>query len=572
MEASSPLAALHHPLMSSPSWGGRDIFGARPHPHCRGASGAVAAASFSLREKLQRGGVDYFNVKDLRGSSPAASLAADLSQNFRIDSDHSPHFPTPRRALFTAKTMSGMEGRHHVTTPPLHSSSPANQNDMMDLSPLPHTKAPFVTQVEITSPTPITTPTMDDDDNDYDAMMLDSPVPMSRQASLEPPKMLVPDRRMANARRPSLSRMKGFTTMAVPARAHAEPQVRSAFCFDADAGSSSHSIHLSPSECFASESPPHDGGMQSPNSPCASMSMASRARSFMANPSGSSGSRLGSPVNYHYRRQSNPFLRSRKQVRRSLSMFENPADVVKAKSESDDVVTSSLKAVVDLDHTYEPTLPHFLPDDPADTIPRITRETLLEVLDGQHIDKFDHKMLIDCRFEYEYDGGHIDGAVNHNDKELLAYQLFDEPIQGRALLIFHCEYSAHRAPLMARHIRSTDRSFNAESYPKLTYPDVYILDGGYSAFFTEHRARCFPPEYVAMSDEKHQRTCEREMGRLKARKGLGRAQTFAFGSRDNCPDESPTGPLSRAPICNSPLGYSPSASEQRSPPRRLVSF
>lgn len=31
---------------------------------------------------------DYFNVKDVRGSSPAASLAADLSQNFRLDNDH----------------------------------------------------------------------------------------------------------------------------------------------------------------------------------------------------------------------------------------------------------------------------------------------------------------------------------------------------------------------------------------------------------------------------------------------------------------------------------------------------
>jgi M-phase inducer tyrosine phosphatase len=68
------------------------------------------------------------------------------------------------------------------------------------------------------------------------------------------------------------------------------------------------------------------------------------------------------------------------------------------------------------------------------------------------------------------------------------------------------------------------------------------LDGGYSAFFAEHRGRCFPPEYVEMSDEKHQRTCEREMGRLKQRKGLGRAQTFAFGQREACEMDSPTGP------------------------------
>jgi len=60
----------------------------------------------------------------------------------------------------------------------------------MEVSPLPH-KTPFAsTQIEITSPTPISTPTVDDDDND-DEMMLDSPAPITRQGSLEPPKPLV---------------------------------------------------------------------------------------------------------------------------------------------------------------------------------------------------------------------------------------------------------------------------------------------------------------------------------------------------------------------------------------------
>lgn len=42
-------------------------------------------AGRALRERLQK--TDYFNVKEFQGSSPAASLAADLSQNFRIDTD-----------------------------------------------------------------------------------------------------------------------------------------------------------------------------------------------------------------------------------------------------------------------------------------------------------------------------------------------------------------------------------------------------------------------------------------------------------------------------------------------------
>lgn len=254
-------------------------------------------------------------------------------------------------------------------------------------------------------------------------------------------------------------------------------------------------------------------------------------------------------------------------------MFEHPADVMKPKPDGEEATTSSLKSVMDIEEIHELLLPHFMPEDPTDIIPRIDKETLLDVLDGKYADMFDQKVVIDCRFEYEYDGGHIQGAVNHNDKELLASQLFQTPIAGRTLLIFHCEYSAHRAPLMARHIRSEDRTINAEHYPRLTYPEVYILDGGYSGFFAEHRTRCFPQEYVEMSDEKHQRTCEREMGRLKARKGLGRAQTFAFGQREPCVNESPTGPSrpgSRLASVTT-LGQAFALSE-RSPARSMVSY
>lgn len=254
-------------------------------------------------------------------------------------------------------------------------------------------------------------------------------------------------------------------------------------------------------------------------------------------------------------------------------MFEHPADVMKPKPEAETPAPSGLQSVMDVEEANELALPHTVPDDPTDTIPRISKETLLQVLDGAYADCFDQKMIIDCRFEYEYEGGHIDSAVNYNDKDLLSSQLFQTPMNGRTLLVFHCEYSAHRAPLMARHIRSEDRTANAEHYPRLTYPEVYILEGGYSAFFGEHRGRCFPPEYVEMSDEKHQRTCEREMGRLKARKAFGRAQTFAFGQRELSCDDSPTAP-SRPSSRHAPFAmssFSPPVMCDRSQ-RRMASY
>lgn len=292
----------------------------------------------------------------------------------------------------------------------------------------------------------------------------------------------------------------------------------------------------------------------------------------------------GSPASGHIRRPSNnPLMRPRKQFRRSLSMFENPGDITQPKKELSPAV-STLQAVMDVDETAnELVLPHFFPEGQNDSIPRISRATMLEVLDGKYGEQFDQKMIIDCRFEYEYDGGHINGAINYNDKELLSSHLFQTPMSGRTLLIFHCEYSAHRAPIMARHIRAADRCANAEHYPRLTYPEVYILDGGYSGFFSEHRDRCYPQAYVEMDDAEHVQTCEREMGRLrqkKERKGLSRAATFAFGSSHGSPSvqDSPTQPTRRnsreSPSVSMMmmLGASPLPGNDRSSTRRMASY
>ncbi|KAF4835841.1 M-phase inducer phosphatase [Colletotrichum tropicale] len=533
----SPLAAMHRP-MAVPTWGNKDLF--RPRPHYTGGH--------SLREQLHRSS-DYFGVS---GSSPAASLAADLSQNFRLDNEASPKFPTPRRALFTSNMMGDAESRDYiVTTPPMPESSPAAMNEMMDVSPLPH-KLPFMTQIEITSPTPGSTPTTEDDE-----MMLDSPAPIPRQASLEPPKPLGAERRKPGLRRPSLTRMKGYSTSGVPGRSNTDNQLPT-FRFGENRLSHMSSA-LSLDECFDATSPPQERRPQTANSPTPAVPGAIRPRPQFSSLSGNRNSPFGSQ--HHRRPVSNPFMRPRKQFRRSLSMFEHPGDVGKAKSEGGDSspTTPESHCGMDADEVQEPLLPHFLADDPTDTIPRITRETMVDLLDGKYSDKFDQKMVIDCRFEYEYEGGHIDGAVNYNNKDLLASQLFQHPMQGRTILIFHCEYSAHRAPMMARHVRSEDRTVNAEHYPHLTYPDVYILEGGYSAFFNEHRCRCYPQNYVEMSDEAHQRTCERELGRLKnPRKQFSRAQTFAFGERESCVEQSPTAPPR-------PSGLRPSISFRQDP-------
>jgi M-phase inducer tyrosine phosphatase len=341
------------------------------------------------------------------------------------------------------------------------------------------------------------------------------------------------------------------------------------FRFGAGSSKLSTSTSMSLGECFM-ESPPQERRPQSANSPSVSIMGPPRP----IKPFGSMNSnslRNGSPIGNHTRRPSNPLIRPRKQFRRSLSMFEHSGDVMKAKKEEQP--SSNLHTVMDIDELHQPALPHFFQEGQPDSIPRITKETLLQVLDGSFDGQFDQRMVIDCRFEYEFEGGHIDGAVNYNDKELLTSQLFETSPPGKTLLIFHCEYSAHRAPIMARHVRKQDRATNAEQYPKLTYPEVYLLDGGYSSFFSQHRERCFPQNYVEMDAKEHAYTCEREMGRLRQnRTKLSRAQTFAFGQGQI--DDSPTAPArsKSSGVDLMMMDMSPILNYDRGHPRRMVSY
>ncbi|KAG0213760.1 cell division cycle- protein [Mortierella sp. NVP41] len=136
---------------------------------------------------------------------------------------------------------------------------------------------------------------------------------------------------------------------------------------------------------------------------------------------------------------------------------------------------------------------------PDDTTRRVSPKTVVDVLEGKYKDKYDILHIIDCRFPYEFEGGHIKSAVNINttgelDKLLLQPARTDK----RVLLIFHCEFSSKRAPRLARHLRNQDRAWNVSHYPALFYPEVYVMEGGYSSFFEENKSYCWPEAYVKM--------------------------------------------------------------------------
>mmetsp|Transcript_2424 Transcript_2424/g.5675 ORF Transcript_2424/g.5675 Transcript_2424/m.5675 type:complete len:186 (+) Transcript_2424:1008-1565(+) len=121
----------------------------------------------------------------------------------------------------------------------------------------------------------------------------------------------------------------------------------------------------------------------------------------------------------------------------------------------------------------------------------ITSETLAELMLKTHFRNF---KIVDCRFEYEFLGGHIKTSVNANSPDDLLNTL--RGISPGTLLIFHCEFSQLRGPSMCRWLRNYDRTANCENYPRLDYPDLYILQGGYADFFCKFRNLCDPCEYV----------------------------------------------------------------------------
>lgn len=76
-------------------------------------------------------------------------------------------------------------------------------------------------------------------------------------------------------------------------------------------------------------------------------------------------------------------------------------------------------------------------------------------------------------------------------------------------------------------------------YPALSYPEIYVLDGGYKEFFNEYRERCEPQQYIKMEHDDHKQACERGMATFRRTTKFGRAQSYTFGAQRGI-DASPS--------------------------------
>ena len=110
-------------------------------------------------------------------------------------------------------------------------------------------------------------------------------------------------------------------------------------------------------------------------------------------------------------------------------------------------------------------------------------------------------IIVDCRFDYEFHGGHIKGAINIDSQEALEREFLHDLsklrllMSSRTIIVFHCEFSEKRGPGLWRTLRNLDRRINQAKCSELEeqqifFPEMYLLERGYKNFFEKHPDLC----------------------------------------------------------------------------------
>ncbi|KAA6401796.1 MAG: putative mitotic inducer phosphatase Cdc25 [Streblomastix strix] len=150
----------------------------------------------------------------------------------------------------------------------------------------------------------------------------------------------------------------------------------------------------------------------------------------------------------------------------------------------------------------------------------VDAEILIDYLIGRRNDA--PYMIVDTRWPYEYEGGHIITALNIWSRQSIQKHFFERVLEHHEnlLIFFHCEFSTHRAPALATHLRNLDRQNN--QYPKLDYPYIFLIKNGYSYFYEKYKIikELFEPRvgYVQMKDPQFRDECLRHSKERKDNK------------------------------------------------------
>jgi hypothetical protein len=171
-------------------------------------------------------------------------------------------------------------------------------------------------------------------------------------------------------------------------------------------------------------------------------------------------------------------------------------------------------------------------------IRRVSAETVAALMRGEFAMKCSRYAIVDCRYNYEHGGGHIHGAKNVMVQGITALYAHYAALETRKskevmdsssmVMIFHCEYSKNRGPSSCKKFRQLDRDANV--YPKLNFPELYVLDGGYRAFHKKFPQLCTPMGgFVSMWDSRF--AAERKQCHKESKMGPSKSQLRFSGGR-----------------------------------------
>lgn len=85
----------------------------------------------------------------------------------------------------------------------------------------------------------------------------------------------------------------------------------------------------------------------------------------------------------------------------------------------------------------------------------ISVHTMAKLLRGEFTDSVASFKVVDCRYPYEFEGGHIHSAQNFYTQEQILTELVNSKTESpklvsdeiqRNIIVFHCEFSSERGP------------------------------------------------------------------------------------------------------------------------------
>ena len=103
------------------------------------------------------------------------------------------------------------------------------------------------------------------------------------------------------------------------------------------------------------------------------------------------------------------------------------------------------------------------------------------------------------------------------------------------------------------------------------YPELYVLEGGYSRYFKEAGSRCQPQAYITMDDPRFAAARREDISQFR-RGQFGRTKSYAFGDNSMFPATNAQKAMGQPKRNTAPGGLSAMSSLQGAPAPRRISL